>query len=211
MSFIPMTLPELRTYMVKEIIMKHTKFFKTVSYLFFGFAFFILGFSCINAFTQHSASTENLLANYDIFEMIDYSDLIIEGEVLSISDPYWDSENKDIIRKTVTIAVDETFKGYPTDTVKILVTGGQIGNYIHTVSPSIDFTAGQKLILFLREYHDEEHFVVLNSTQGALYPTSTARSFDSGISYSTAENYNFKFHTITKDALRQNILSTQGE
>lgn len=168
---------------------------------------FSMGFVFTNMFTTKTATTDTLLANYDLDEMIEYSDLIIQGNIQSISDPFWDSENDDIIRRTVTVEVNETYKGAnDSATIKLLLTGGQIGNCIQTTSPSIEFTNGDNTILFLRKYHDNQHYLVLNSTQGALFAEQPTRS-DSNAEYSTSENYNFKFHSITEEELRQAILS----
>lgn len=177
-----------------------------------GILCFAMGFAFTNIFTTKTITTTSLLANYDLDEMIERSDLIVQGNVQSISEPFWDSENKDIIRRTVTITVNETFKGGSENnaTIELLLTGGQIGNCIQTTSPAIEFTSGDNLILFLKQYHDNQHYLVLNSTQGALFAEQSTRSI-SGTEYSTSENYNFRFHSITKEELRQAILSNEED
>lgn len=79
------------------------------------------------------------------------------------------------------------------DTIKILLTGGVIGNYVHDVEPSVDLNVGDDMILFLRKSSDGEHYVILNSTQGALCASPIAYSSndvnEADIIYSTAENW----------------------
>ena len=74
---------------------------------------------------------------------------------------------------------------------------------------------GDDMILFLRKSSDGEHYVILNSTQGALCASPIAYSSndvnEADIIYSTAENWNFYFHTTTKRELAQSIATIKGD
>lgn len=178
---------------------------------------FASGFIFTQTNVTRGATTTYLLANYDLDKMVERSDLIIGGEILSISDPFWDENNSSIIRREATVNVNEVFDSSDevSDTIKILLTGGVIGNYVHDVEPSVDLNVGDDMILFLRKSSDGEHYVILNSTQGALCASPIAYSSndvnEADIIYSTAENWNFYFHTTTKRELAQSIATIKGD
>lgn len=189
----------------------HHKIPKIIIMVMIGALCFSMGFIFTNMLPTTIITTDTLLANYDLNEMIEYSDLIVQGNIQSISAPFWDHEIDGIIRKTVTVEVNETYLGtIDSATIKLLLTGGKIGNCIQTTSPSIEFAYGDDVILFLRKYHDNQHYLVLNSTQGALFAEPLTR-LDPNVKYATSENYNFKFHSITEEKLRQAILSNGDE
>lgn len=171
---------------------------------------FSMGFLFTNLCTSKGVTTTNVLANYDLDEMLSFSDLIIEGRVKSVSEPFWDKENKDIVRRSVTVEVNDTYKGKAKSTVELLLSGGKIGDYVHNVSPNLELIEGENVILFLIQYHDNEHYVIMNSTQGVLYAEKPMNNSDEVV-YSTAENYNFKFNSITRSELRQYTHATKEE
>lgn len=193
------------------------RFVRVVGFVLLGCVFFASGFIFTQTNVTRGATTTYLLANYDLNKMVERSDLIIGGEVLSISDPFWDENNSSIIRREATVNVNEVFDSSDevSDTIKILLTGGVIGNYVHDVEPSVDLIVGDDMILFLRKSSDGEHYVILNSTQGALCASPIAYSSndvnEADIIYSTAENWNFYFHTTTKSELAQSIATIKGD
>ena len=192
------------------------RFVRVVGFVLLGCVFFASGFIFTQTNVTRGATTTYLLANYDL-DKIERSDLIIGGEILSISDPFWDENNSSIIRREATVNVNEVFDSSDevSDTIKILLTGGVIGNYVHDVEPSVDLNVGDDMILFLRKSSDGEHYVILNSTQGALCASPIAYSSndvnEADIIYSTAENWNFYFHTTTKRELAQSIATIKGD
>ena len=154
------------------------RFVRVVGFVLLGCVFFASGFIFTQTNVTRGATTTYLLANYDLDKMVERSDLIIGGEILSISDPFWDENNSSIIRREATVNVNEVFDSSDevSDTIKILLTGGVIGNYVHDVEPSVDLNVGDDMILFLRKSSDGEHYVILNSTQGALCASPIAYS-----------------------------------
>ena len=134
------------------------RFVRVVGFVLLGCVFFASGFIFTQTNVTRGATTTYLLANYDLDKMVERSDLIIGGEILSISDPFWDENNSSIIRREATVNVNEVFDSSDevSDTIKILLTGGVIGNYVHDVEPSVDLNVGDDMILFLRKSSDGE-------------------------------------------------------
>lgn len=177
---------------------------------------FVSGCGYMQSNETRSATTTDCLANYDFNQMVELSDLIIGGKVYSISDPFWDKENASIVRREAIVKVTEVFdsSGEISYSVKILLTGGTIGDYTHDVEPSVDLNIGDDMILFLKKTRHGEHYVILNSTQGALYANPMIYTGnhvrESDVVYSTAENNDFYFYTTTKNELAQKIAEIKG-
>ena len=66
------------------------RFVRVVGFVLLGCVFFASGFIFTQTNVTRGATTTYLLANYDLDKMVERSDLIIGGEILSISDPFWD-------------------------------------------------------------------------------------------------------------------------
>ena len=73
------------------------RFVRVVGFVLLGCVFFASGFIFTQTNVTRGATTTYLLANYDLDKMVERSDLIIGGEILSISDPFWDENNSSII------------------------------------------------------------------------------------------------------------------
>ena len=98
------------------------RFVRVVGFVLLGCVFFASGFIFTQTNVTRGATTTYLLANYDLDKMVERSDLIIGGEILSISDPFWDENNSSIIRREATVNVNEVFDSSDevSDTIKIL-------------------------------------------------------------------------------------------
>lgn len=80
------------------------RFVRVVGFVLLGCVFFASGFIFTQTNVTRGATTTYLLANYDLDKMVERSDLIIGGEILSISDPFWDENNSSLFYRRKEIA-----------------------------------------------------------------------------------------------------------
>jgi len=98
--------------------------------------------------------------NLELENLYSSSDVVVRGNVESISDARWDTEdgdkpltvNKDDeIYRLATIKVQETIKGDTHSELRIKIQGGKADGIIYAVTPSTEIQVGENTVLFLEK------------------------------------------------------------
>jgi hypothetical protein len=103
------------------------------------------------------------LRQLSLEEMGQVADKIVQGTVTATRS-FWNAEGTKIFTE-ITVASDETYKGRPEGTVRILQLGGTVDNVQVTVHGALAWTPGEEVLLFLEAYRDGAH-VVSGLSQG---------------------------------------------
>lgn len=91
------------------------------------------------------------------------SPLVVQGNVTSVRS-FWNDKQTKIFTETV-IEVEQTFKGQPRRTARILQLGGVVDNVRMTVHGALSWKPGEEVLLFLESY-DNDRYRVAGFSQG---------------------------------------------
>jgi len=91
-----------------------------------------------------------ILRDISLQELIDISDLIIQGEVKEISSRM----ESDHIYTYVEVKISKFIKGEFPEEVTLKIKGGKVGNIVERVSGSPSFEKGERVILFLKKKNE---------------------------------------------------------
>lgn len=105
------------------------------------------------------------------------SSAVVRGTVASVRS-FWNEKHTKIFTATI-IAVDESYKGRPGETVEVLQLGGTVDNVQVTAHGALHWTAGEEVVLFLEPY-TEGRFQVAGFSQGKF---NIERDPDTGAAY----------------------------
>jgi len=86
--------------------------------------------------------------SFDRAAQVRGSDLIVIGRVLSVHSD-WTADHSAIVTDAE-LAVDEVWKGAPTDRMSVRTFGGRVGNVALEVEGAAEFANGERVVLFLR-------------------------------------------------------------
>ena len=132
---------------------------------------------CIN----NEVVTHTVLANLDAKHLVEYSDLIIEGTIVSVSKEFRNEVNDNIIQKNITVEVNDIFKGgaQEDNKINIRIDGRNIGNntYISDVTPT--FLENEKVLLFLSQKEGNKYYRIVNSIQGIMHKANNVNNLQS--------------------------------
>jgi hypothetical protein len=113
------------------------------------------------------------LRQLSIEEMGLAADKVVQGTVTA-THSFWNAEGTKIFTE-ITVASDETHKGRPEGTVRILQLGGTVDNVQVTVHGALAWTPGEEVLLFLEAYGNDA-YVVSGLSQGKYSVVRDLRS-----------------------------------
>jgi hypothetical protein len=91
------------------------------------------------------------------------SPLVVQGKIASVQS-FWNEKQTKIFTETV-IDIDQTYKGQPRRSARILQLGGVVDNVRMTVHGALGWQPGEEVLLFLEEY-DNDRYRVAGFSQG---------------------------------------------
>jgi len=86
--------------------------------------------------------------SFDRAAQVRGSDLIVIGRVLAVRSD-WNADHSAIVTDAE-LAIDEVWKGVPTDRMSVRTFGGRVGNVAVEVDGAAEFASGERVVLFLR-------------------------------------------------------------
>jgi hypothetical protein len=92
------------------------------------------------------------------------ADAVVVGRVLQ-THSYW-NEDASMILTDVSVAVDETIRGEAPGVVHVRTYGGTVGNFMIEAHGFPEFTAGERVLLFLQADDEDGSIRVLGYRQG---------------------------------------------
>lgn len=107
-----------------------------------------------------AAATTVLELSFD--ELTKESDAIVVGHVESVTAEVREGR----VYSTIVVSVDESLKGTPGESVKIVQLGGKTKDLVTRAFGMPNFEAGEHVLLFLEKPNRVNYFVVTGLTQG---------------------------------------------
>lgn len=146
---------------------------------------FSLGFSAISFFPKTVlVEVSGDIAIKNKKELVNDSEIIIKGKVAEVLPSFWSNpdfekgmEIRNIIQTDILVDVEKVYKNKidVSETIKVRINKGTIGETIYKSEGYPDFEIGEEVVLFLAEDDsdlanpDENYYVLTGMTQGKFF------------------------------------------
>lgn len=127
--------------------------------LFLSIIFVLFGFFSVSVFPQ--------VINTELNTLVENADIILTGKV-SEKNSYWNN-HKTRIYTDVVIRTDENLKGnYTGETIRIVTTGGEVGEIGEMYSHLPRFKDKEEVLLFIKKDNKNNSYKILEGENGKI-------------------------------------------